>query len=481
MVKLVAARPHDPARRRLLLQSLSGAGLLVTGSLLSGCSDGDAAVNLGNGGASSGSDGGGTVRPSMPDGGSSPSPISQLGALGEPDANGLRLPEGFTSRVIARAGEAPYGGSPYRWHIFPDGGATYALEDGGWVYVSNSEFIPGGVGALRFDAAGEIVDAYAIQTGTILNCAGGPTPWGTWLTCEEYEGGHVFECDPRGNGSTAYLSNIKRALGTFNHEAAAIDPVNGIVYLTEDDADGGFYRFVCDAYPSLDSGTLQIAEVVGDDPMTRRPVIWHDVPQPNPQLAVVNEATLAANEALREIPGLGEAIANGLENVNLVVGTPTRQQVEAATPFDGGEGIWYHEAIVFFTTKGDNRVWAYDTTTDSIEIIYDDDLFEDAILTGVDNVTISPLGDILVAEDGGDMQIVAITPEREVLPVVQVVNQDGSEITGPAFSPDGRRLYFSSQRGNAAAGDQAASDGGQGITYEIAGVGDRRFFTPAAS
>ncbi|MBO9470075.1 DUF839 domain-containing protein [Endozoicomonas sp. G2_2] len=315
----------------------------------------------------------------------------------------------------------------------------------------------------------------------MLNCAGGPTPWGTWLTCEEYEGGHVFECDPRGNGSTAYLSNIKRALGTFNHEAAAIDPVNGIVYLTEDDADGGFYRFVCDAYPSLDSGTLQIAEVVGDDPMTRRPVIWHDVPQPNPQLAVVNEATLAANEALREIPGLGEAIANGLENVNLVVGTPTRQQVEAATPFDGGEGIWYHEAIVFFTTKGDNRVWAYDTTTDSIEIIYDDDLFEDAILTGVDNVTISPLGDILVAEDGGDMQIVAITPEREVLPVVQVVNQDGSEITGPAFSPDGRRLYFSSQRGNAAAGDQAASDGGQGITYEIAGVGDRRFFTPAAS
>ena len=148
MIKLRAARPHDPARRRLLLQSLSGAGLLVTGSLLSGCSDGDAAINLGNGGA----DGGGTVRPSMPDGGASPTPISQLGALGEPDANGLRLPEGFTSRVIASSGERPYGGAPYLWHTFPDGGATFAQADGGWIYVSNSESIPGGVGALRFDA-----------------------------------------------------------------------------------------------------------------------------------------------------------------------------------------------------------------------------------------------------------------------------------------------------------------------------------------
>ena len=95
MVKRSAPRAHDPARRRLLLQSLSGAGLLVTGSLLSGCNDGDASVSLGSG---QGSGGGGTVRPGMPDGDDSTgSPISRLGALGAADENGVRLPPGFVS------------------------------------------------------------------------------------------------------------------------------------------------------------------------------------------------------------------------------------------------------------------------------------------------------------------------------------------------------------------------------------------------
>ncbi|WP_353219755.1 alkaline phosphatase PhoX [Salinisphaera sp. S4-8] len=479
MVKRSAPRAHDPVRRRLLLQSLSGAGLLVTGSLLSGCNDGDASVSLSSG---QGSGGGGTVRPGMPDGGDSTgSPISRLGALGAADENGVRLPPGFVSRVVATAGQRPYAGSPYLWHTYPDGGATFRMDDGGWVYVSNSEFVPGGVGALRFDANGEIVDAYAIQIGTILNCAGGPTPWGPWLTCEEYEAGSVYECDPTGAGATDALSNKKPALGTFNHEAATIDPNAGIVYMTEDDPQGGFYRFVCDAYPSLDSGTLQIAELVGDDPMTRRAIVWHDVPQPNPPTALLTEVENLAGE-LGELPlvgGLIDAVVNTAFTI-IPGNTPTRQQVEQASVFDGGEGIWYHDGIVFFTTKGDNRVWAYDTADGFIEIIYDDALFDEPVLTGVDNVTISPLGDILVAEDGGDMQIVAITAERDILPLVQVVNQPDSEITGPAFSPDGSRLYFSSQRGRRNV-DGDDSDGGFGITYEIRGIDGQRFFDPQTS
>ena len=99
---------------------------------------------------------------------------------------------------------------------------------------------------------------------------------------------------------------------------------------------------------------------------------------------------------------------------------------------------------------------------EAIGVVYDDDRYDDPVLTGVDNVAVSPGGAILVAEDRGHMQLVAIAPGGVVYPVLQVVDHIGSEITGPAFDPSGTRLYFSSQRG----------PGGMmtdGITYEIRG------------
>lgn len=357
------------------------------------------------------------------------SQLAALGPLGDPDALGLRLPPGFTARIVARAGE-PVEGTEQPWHLAPDGGACFLANDGGYVYVSNSEVpVTGGASALRFSAEGELLEAYRILEGTNANCAGGPTPWGTWLSCEETPAGEVWECDPFGQVEAL----VRPALGAFRHEAVAVDPTRGILYLTEDESDGRFYRFTADTItggrPDLSSGTLEVLQVLdGEEGATA----WLPVPDPSG------------------------------------VDTPTRLQVAESTAFDGGEGIAWHEGVVFFTTKGDNRVWAYDIDAGSLSIVYDDDTASDPILTGVDNLWVTPAGDLLVAEDGGDMQIVAITPEGGLVPVVQVTGHPESEITGPALDPYRQRLYFSSQRG--ASGNALGFDG---ITYEISGP----FFT----
>jgi secreted PhoX family phosphatase len=374
-----------------------------------------------------------------------PSPSGSLD--GRPaDANGLVLPEGFTSRVIAVAGE-PVEPTSYEWLVFPDGAATFDDGEGGWWYVCNSEvFAPlelAGVSSIHFDADGQIVAARRILEGSTANCAGGPTPWGTWLSCEERfdEMGQVWECDPTGEEPAV----LRPAMGRWAHEAVAVDPESGTLYLTQDHAEGLIYRFTPDSYPDLASGKLEACIVEDDGSVT-----WRGVSDPSAET------------------------------------TPTREQVPGATVFPGNEGMWYHDGSIVFTTKLDNRVHAIDLREQRYTLIWDGTPQADIAaglpkrepLAGVDNITVeSGSGDLYVAEDGDDMEVVLITTEGQVTPFARIVEDghDSSEVTGPVFNPAGDRLYFSSQRGPSRRTTGDILEGvpsdvpNGGVTYEVTG------------
>jgi hypothetical protein len=305
------------------------------------------------------------------------------------DTNGLMLPPGFTSRVIARSGTDIAG---YLWHSAPGGGACF--PDGtGWIYVSNSDVpLVGGAGAVRFDADGAVVDAYATLSGTELNAAGGATPWHTWLSCEVSDRGQVWETDPWGTDKAV----ARPAMGVFRHQACAVDTDREVVYLTEAQSDGGFYRFTPTTWPDLTTGVLEVLAGHG----------WARVPDP------------------------------------LALARPTRWQIPGTATFDGGADCFYAAGVCWFSTSGDDRVWAYDAVADT--------------LTARDAAPAATLTRTVL----GVHEICLVLPNDGVAPFVRLVGHDRSEIAGAALSPDGTRLYFSSPRG--ATGSPAA-----GVTYEV--------------
>jgi secreted PhoX family phosphatase len=218
-------------------------------------------------------------------------------------------------------------------------------------------------------------------------------------------------------------------MGIFKHEACAVAAPEKRVYLTEDLIDGGLYRFTPRHWPDLSEGLLEIAVVDRDGG-----VDWARVPDP-----------AARHER-------------------------TRRQVPASTEFKRGEGIWYDSGTLYVATTGDSRLHAYDTRRQRVEVIYDG-LEPDTPLLRVDQLTASRAGELFICEDLNteEIHIGVMEPDRSITRFLAVTGEEhtGSELTGAAFDPSGRRLFFSSQR--AWPGKPEVGLPGPGAIYEVSG------------
>lgn len=393
------------------------------------------------------------------------------------------LPEGFSYQVISRHGNEMDDGFlvPHR----ADGMATFPGPDGTTLLVRNHEInadapleegpfgadnaraadMPaedmydagqngrgalGGTTTVVYNTAEQAVQRQFVSlAGTLRNCAGGPTPWNSWLTCEETvqsandvfaeDHGYVFEVPATAEIQRAEPRPIK-AMGRFNHEAVAIDPESGVAYLTEDRHDGLFYRFLPDEPGDLSKGgRLQCCQVRKQESLDTRN--WGEGPEITPGTTFDVEWM-------------------DLEDVD----TPDddlrlRGFEQGAARFAREEGIWYGDGAAYMacTNGGKNRkgqVWRYvPSPNEGTEQEQDEpgtlELFvepnDTTVLENADNLTVAPWGDVIACEDGsGDQYLVGITPDGSFYKLGLNAVSD-SELAGATFSPDGSTLFVNIQ------------------------------------
>jgi secreted PhoX family phosphatase len=387
----------------------------------------------------------------------------------------LALPEGFRYRLLAEEGVTRLEtGEPSPSD--PDGAAVFAAPDGGGdVLVCNHEVgdeephaVPhveglvydpaarGGTTTIVVGADGGPGRQFVSLAGTYKNCAGGRTPWNTWLSCEETEKtldkphGYVFEVDPFDQEANRDPRPIK-ALGRFPHEAVVVDPDEYVLYLTEDarQPNGGLYRFTppAEALP-LGAGSLrQLADDAG-----------------------TLEALRATTSDGRHVPDLSEATAVGTVLRAGWVEVPdrdattksVRRQFEDDQVTRGRklEGMWWGDGGAYVVssfareedgeaTTHDGQVWFLDPRegTLTLHLRFAATNSPDSDPNGPDNITVSPYGGVLLAEDGeGNPHLLGATPGGEVFFLAQSEPEiKGSEFCGPVFSEDQRTMFVNLQ------------------------------------
>ncbi|MDC6366506.1 MULTISPECIES: alkaline phosphatase PhoX [Flavobacteriaceae] len=393
----------------------------------------------------------------------------------------LDLPEGFSYKIISKSGGKMADGLlvPGR----PDGMGAFLDEMGNTVIIRNHENSPtplenspfglenellpnvdldklydsgsgtnpglGGTSTLIYNEdTGEVVSEYMSLAGTYRNCAGGVSPWGSWITCEEdvtkangsnilKDHGYVFEVPMKAKDMVEPIP-IK-AMGRFNHEAVAIDPNSGCVYLTEDRHDGLLYRFVPNEKENLLAGGLLQAMAIRNKKSldTRN---WET-------------PTVAKDEQL-------EVYWIDLEDVESAEDNLRYQGFDkGAARFARGEGIWMGEGELFFAcTNGgpDNfgQVFKYslsskegaETENEQPAIL---ELYAESndktVLHMCDNLTIAPWGDVLLCEDNGELNHIRGIDKDGNIYTLACNRSSQSELTGLVFSPSGKTLFVNVQ------------------------------------
>jgi uncharacterized protein len=409
------------------------------------------------------------------------------GSLGygplSPAGDDLALPAGFHYRVVTNEGDPMDDGYPTPKAM--DGMAAFGLPNGNVLLVRNHEdnqpgatlrprpanstsssdgilnsildtdygprltaydaFAGGGTVTLEVEPHGQrrLVRQHWSLTGTLRNCAGGATPWGSWLSCEEtlenssatgyaQNHGYIFEVPiDTVPGATAAPVPLRR-LGRFAHEAVAVDPATGIVYETEDQGDGsGFYRYVPSVKPNgpgdlaSSAGVLQMLKVVGVNgyetainqtigaPLR---VEWVTIANPDP------------------VPPTGAA-GSAVFTAGLAAGGARFRRLE---------GCWYADGRIYFdSTNGGNmgfgQIWVYDPSGGTLTLVVESPSHH--VFDGPDNLCITPRGGLIVCEDAAAAQFLrGISPSGEIFDFARNL-RNTIEFAGACFSPDGDTLF----------------------------------------